>query len=321
MPRLARLRLRPPPNIHGPYSREGFCFLKVVIAMRARANPDLWNLGATRPFWLAFFTAIFVLNSSQSGRGAGDWLANCTLAAPVQARVVRIIGSQVIETATGLLIKLAAVETPAGGVGIKRTKNQVVVKHARKLLSQLTLNKPVSLVFDAKKPDRYGRRIAHIFVRSALNTSTVWVQAEMIKQGLARAFPNTVDASCIQQLLSLEKKARTKKSGLWKYRFYQVVRADDLKFLNRSLGRLQLVEGRVQSVSVGRTRSYINFSKDWGRDFTVTLDRRALRLFNRSGIDIKKLSGKNIRVRGWLGRHNGPTIKAYHVAQIEILKD
>jgi len=289
--------------------------------MSTRFNPDLWNLGVIRSFWLAFYTAVFVLNSSQPGHSAGDGITNCTSVAPVQARIVRIIDSQVVETATGLLIKLAAIEAPTTGTSIEAGKNPALVRRARKLLAQLTLNKSVSLIFDARKPDRYGRRIAHVFIPSASNTSNIWVQAEMIKQGLARAFPNTIDATCIGQLLSLEKQARTKKTGLWRNRFYQVIKARDLNFLNRSLGRLQLVEGRVQSVSVRRSRSYINFSTDWRRDFTVTLDRRALRLFKQSGIDIKKLNGKNIRVRGWLGRHNGPTIKADHVAQIEILKE
>ncbi len=289
--------------------------------MNAKSNPDLWHLGVKRIFWLAFFATVFVLNSPLPARSAEDWLPECASVSPTQARVVRIIDSQVVETATGLLIKLAAIEAPTRGTGIKGSENLTLVRRARKLLAQLTLNKSVSLVFDARKPDRYGRMIAHVFIPSASKPVNRWVQAAMIKQGVARAFPNTQDASCIKPLLQLENEARTRKTGLWKSRFYRVVGADNLKFLNRSLGRLQLVEGRVQSVSVRPNRGYINFSPDWSRDFTVTLDRRGLRLFKQAGIDINELNGKNIRVRGWLGRHNGPTIKAYHVAQIEVLKD
>jgi endonuclease YncB( thermonuclease family) len=287
----------------------------------ARSSLNLRCLDPARSIWVTFLTAVFVLNLPLPARSAEDRWQECASASQIQARVVRIINSQVVETATGLRIRLAAIEAPNRGTSIKSAKNQALVRRAHKLLVQLTLNKPVSLVFDARKPDRYGRMIAHVFIPTARKPANRWVQAAMIKQGLARAFPNTNDASCIKQLLQLEKEARTRKTGLWNNRFYRVVEADDLKYLNRSLGRLHLVEGRVQSVSVRSSRSYINFSKDWSRDFTVTLDRRAIRLFKQSGIDIKKLTGKNIRVRGWLGRHNGPTIKAYHVAQIEILRD
>ena len=143
----------------------------------------------------------------------------------------------------------------------------------------------------------------------------------MIARGMARAFPNTSGAACFKPLLEIEKSARLKKTGLWQNRLYRVIAAENLKTLNRSLGRLQLIEGRVHSVAVRRTRIYINFSADWKRDFTVTLNPRIYRMFTQSGINIKDLTNKIIRTRGWLGRHNGPTIKVNHVAQIEILKD
>ncbi len=270
---------------------------------------------------LSLLGSIFVLVSSQPGAGGEDRPPDCMPAMPVEATIVSIVDSQTVETARGVRVKLAAIEAPSAGIIIKGRKNMDPVSRARKLLRQLTLNKTVSLVFDASKPDRYGRRLAHILAPSSGKTTTTWVQAEMITRGLARSFPNTPDATCIKQLLKIETVARLNKTGLWNKRFYRVVQAENLKTLNRSLGRLQLIEGRVNSVSVRRTRTYINFSKDWGRDFTVTLNPRVDRLFSQSGINIKELAGKNIRVRGWLARHNGPTIKVYHVAQIEILEE
>jgi len=270
---------------------------------------------------LTVLAAALVLTSSQPGATAENAPPACLVAQRVEATIVRIVDSQTIETATGQLIRLAAVEAPNSIITTKGGKNMGLIKRARNLLTRLTLNKKVSLVFDTGKPDRYSRKFAHILVFPSGKSTETWVQAAMVARGLARAFPNTVDATCFKPLLEIEKAARLKKTGMWKSRIYRVIEAENLKTLNRSLGRLQLIEGRVHSVAVRRTRIYINFSADWKRDFTVTLNPRIHRLFTQSGINIKELADKNIRVRGWLGRHNGPTIMINHVAQIEILKD
>jgi len=260
-----------------------------------------------------------ILASSQYGANAADALPECVSNSAIQADIVRVIDSQTVETAKRQLIRLAAVEAPITGSKLKGRKNLAPAKRARNLLAKLTLKKPVLLVFDTDTVDRYNRKAAHIFVPSHKKGINTWVQAEMMAKGVVRTFPNTTRATCIKQLLQIEKNARLNKTGLWKNRSYQIIPADNLKILNSSLGRLQLIEGRVQSVSVRRNRSYINFSKNWGRDFTVTLKQSVYKLFTQSGINIKEFAGKTIRVRGWLGSHNGPTIKVYHVAQIEIM--
>ncbi len=278
-------------------------------------------LDITFSAWPALLAAALVLTSSQPGATVENAPPACLSAQRVETTIVRIIDSQTIETATGELIKLAAIEAPNSIITTRDGKNMGLIKRARNLLTRLTLNKKVNLVFDTQKPDRYGRKFAHILVFPSGKSTNTWLQAEMIARGLARAFPNTVEATCIKPLLEIEKAARAKKTGLWKSRIYRVKEAKNLKTLNRSLGRLQLIAGQVHSVSVRRTRIYINFSADWKRDFTVTLNPRIQRLFTQSGINIKELADKNIRVRGWLGRHNGPTIMVNHVAQIEIVKD
>ena len=274
-----------------------------------------------RLVWLSFLGIAFILIPPQYVAASIDVLPQCIPATRSQTTIIRIISSDTLETASGLRVKLAAIETPRAMTSLKKQKTKSFAWRARKLLTRLALGRPVTLAFNTDEPDRYGRRIAHIFITSSKKTTYVWVQAAMIKNGLARAFPNTQKAPCIKSILVFEKDARSKKVGLWKHRSYQVIQADNLKHLNRNLGRLHLIEGRVHSVSVRRNRSYINFSKDWARDFTVTFNRRVHRLFTQSGLNIKELTGRRIRVRGWLDRHNGPTIKAYHAAQIEILKE
>lgn len=269
--------------------------------------------------WPIVLAATVLSGLAISNARAAPPLPACISTIGTKATIIRIINAYTIETTSGLRIKLAGIDTVATPLG--STSKSALAKRARTLLTRLTLNKAVTLAYETDTPDRYARLTAHVFVPAKNNSAAIWVQAALMKKGLARAFPNTRQANCIRQLLEFEKDARQQKTGLWKHRFYQIAQAQDLKHLNRWLGRLRLVEGRIHSVTVRRSLSYINFSKDWKRDFTITVSARARKLFAQNGINIKELTGKNIRIRGWLDRHNGPTIQAYHVAQIEILKD
>jgi micrococcal nuclease len=91
------------------------------------------------------------------------------------------------------------------------------------------------------------------------------------------------------------------------------------------LGRLthsyQLVEGTVASVGQGGGRIYLNFAKDWRSDFTISVERKDAAVFTTAAIDLKDLTGKRVRVRGWVEWRNGPMIEATHPEQIEILPD
>ncbi len=69
-----------------------------------------------------------------------------------------------------------------------------------------------------------------------------------------------------------------------------------------------------------RARSYLNFSADWRTDFTAVVGADARKLFEESGIDIISLSGRPVRVRGWVRSYNGPMISVTHPEQIEVLE-
>ncbi len=253
--------------------------------------------------------------------GAETSVSACAAPAHLEDGVAKIIDADTFETKSRRIIRLSGLQAPKRPIVRNGREEASLAQRGKKTLAKLILGKPVVLVPDNNKTDRYGRTIAQVFMRSTTAGEFVWIQAEMIKRGLARAYPNTTEAFCLTELLKLEKDARKNQAGLWKEPFFQVSKAEDLKQLNRSIGRLQLVEGRVEGVSVRRTRSYINFSKNWNSDFTVTVNRNVHKKFTQSGVNLEDLAGKRIRVRGWLDRRNGPTISARHVAQIEILDD
>jgi len=106
--------------------------------------------------------------------------------------------------------------------------------------------------------------------------------------------------------------------GSWAYR---IQRAGDVKRLGRLTHSYQLVEGTVHAVGKGGGRIYLNFAKDWRRDFTIGVERKDVSAFTAAGIDLKGLAGKRVRVRGWVEWRNGPMIAATHPEQIELLPD
>jgi len=75
----------------------------------------------------------------------------------------------------------------------------------------------------------------------------------------------------------------------------------------------------VLDAATVKGRTYLNFGADWREDFTVSIDKRAMKLFKKSGFDLLALKNKRIRVRGWLKKFNGPMIEASHPEQIEVL--
>jgi hypothetical protein len=62
----------------------------------------------------------------------------------------------------------------------------------------------------------------------------------------------------------------------------------------------------------------VNFGRRWTEDFTVTILKRNERKFAAAGLEPKRLSGKRVRVRGWIEERGGPWIEATHPEQIEL---
>ena len=63
---------------------------------------------------------------------------------------------------------------------------------------------------------------------------------------------------------------------------------------------------------------YVNFGRRWSEDFTVTILKRNERRFAAAGLELKKLAGRHVRVRGTVEERGGPWIEATHPEQIEI---
>src|ERR1700730_7969216 len=73
------------------------------------------------------------------------------------------------------------------------------------------------------------------------------------------------------------------------------------------------------SVRQAGAATYLNFGRNWTRDFAATISRRALSAFEAAGIGVKSLENRRIRVHGWVEARGGPRTQVLHPGQIESL--
>jgi hypothetical protein len=175
----------------------------------------------------------------------------------------------------------------------------------------LVTGKTVGLALDEQATDRRGRLLAHAFVGDD------WVQHAMIAAGSARVHTRPEVTHCAKPLLREEANARTSKRGLWALPHYRVRKPSEL---DADIGTFQIVEGKVLTVAASKGRVFLNFGADYRTDFTITVSARDAKRLAKDGLDPRSWAGKQIRVRGWLSRLNGPEVELTHPAQIQIIE-
>ncbi len=232
--------------------------------------------------------------------------------------VEEVIDGDTARLADGREIRFVGIQAPKLALGRKGFMPWPLAEEARAAAADLLLGKEVALRVDGRSVDRHGRVLAHIFA----GEEKIWAQRALVGQGWARVYSFADNHGCTLELLEAEEAARRALRGIWAHPFYAVRSADDLKKLEGLTGSFQLVEGAVADVSLVKSKLYLNFSRNWRRDFTVTITKRDLRRFG-PGRPVpemlKALKGGVVRVRGWLRDRNGPEIVLTHPEQIEIL--
>lgn len=244
---------------------------------------------------------------------------HCELESGPARAVAKVIDGETLVLDDGSEVRLIGALPPRALDGGAEEGMWPLEAAAKAELERLALGKSVELAFGGRRTDRYGRLLAHVFVRDGSNR--FWLQGAMLQDGHARAYALPGNTACLADLVSAEAAAREARLGLWAHASYEVRSADKYRELLRFRSTYQLVEGRAITVSDVRRQIYLNFGINWREDFTVTVRPRHRRAFDDAQFDFKALEGRRIRVRGWIERRGGPLIEVYHPAQIEILPE
>jgi len=249
------------------------------------------------PIAAAVFCVQLLSAATESARAAA-----CAFAEQGEGRVDSIIDGRSFRLSDGREIRLAGIELATTGPKESRAA----------ALSAMVAGQAVTLRGADDAPDRYGRQGAFVFLSDTL------VQAELLRQGEALASPEVADNDCFGALLTAEAEARRLKKGLWNSPTV-IKNAESPDDILTGIGRLTVVEGRVLSVRQAGTTTYLNFGRNFTRDFAVTISRRMMPAVESAGLALKSLENRRIRVRGWVEARPGPRMELYQAGQIELL--
>src|SRR6266404_2878893 len=229
--------------------------------------------------------------------------AGCAFEPQGEGRVAEILDARTFRLADGREVRLAGIE-PVTGEKANRTL----------ALAAIIAGRDVKLSGEDDTPDRYGRQPAFVFVDG---TETP-VQGLLLAQGEALVSATVTNKECALILMAAEAAARQAKQGTWASPA-AIKNAESPGDILTGIGRFIVVEGKVLSVRQAGATTYLNFGRNWTRDFAVTISRRMVPALEAAGIALKSLENRRIRIRGFVEARGGPRIEALRVGQIEML--
>jgi endonuclease YncB( thermonuclease family) len=231
--------------------------------------------------------------------------AGCAFEAQGDGHVAAIIDARTFRLGDGREVRLA---------GIEPVTTAATNANRLSALSAIIAGRDVTLRGQDDTPDRYGRQPAFVFV----DASDTPVQSLLLAQGEALASADVTDKDCAASLMANEAEARAAKRGTWADPA-AIKSTESPGDILAGIGRFTLVEGRVLSVRQAGATTYLNFGRNWTRDFAATISRRMLGAFEAAGIAPKSFENRRIRVRGWVEARGGPRIEVLRVGQIEVI--
>ena len=244
--------------------------------------------------------AASLLMLASAGRAAAT---DCLMEPQGEGRVAAIVDARSLRLDDGREIRLAGIERGgtdrAGG---------------RTALSAIAGGRDVTLHGEDDMPDRYGRQGAFVFVTGSEHS----VQSELLRRGEALVSSDVSDKNCAVALTAAEGVARDAKLGIWADPS-AIKNAESPGDILSAIGHFTVVEGRVLSVRQAGAITYLNFGRNWTRDFAATISRRIIPAFESANLGPKSLENRKIRVRGVVSARGGPRIELLRVGQIEVL--
>lgn len=244
---------------------------------------------------------------------------SCQLQAGPTRAVVRVIDAETVlldDQSEVRLIGALAPRSPDMTTGASAWPPE---QQAEAALRELVLGSSVEVAYAEQRRDRYGRLLAHLFLNR--NGEHIWVQGALLSSGHARAYGLPGSFACMRELLAHENVARWSRAGLWANAAYATRRAFRTREILRQRNTYQIVEGRVVRVAASKSRTYLNFGRDWRTDFTAGIATKLVKENPDLAGLLASLEGKRIEVRGWVEYRNGPFIEVEDPSQIAIVED
>ncbi len=236
-------------------------------------------------------------------------LPGCAGAAEISgAQLLRVERNGSVIFTDGRAVHLEGIRLPGGAAD---RAPQGFADKALGTLAAMLGKPPLTLTAVPPKEDRYDRVRGQLF-----GADGTWIQAALLKAGLARVTIAPDRTECAAELFAAEAQGRAARAGIWAVPAYAVRTPDTV---GRDIGTFQIVQGKVANAGLKNGRAYLNFGADWRTDFTVTVEPEDMANFRRTGVDPRSYVGQTIRVRGIVQFLNGPEIEAANPQGIEVV--
>ena len=124
-----------------------------------------------------------------------------------EALVAKVIDGDTIQLENGDIVHYIGISAPH--LKNKEGGNEFFAREAVRKNKSLVLSKNVRLEFDVERKDQEGRLLAYVYVKN------LFVNAELVRLGFARAAVSPPNVKHKDLLLRNEKEASIKSVGLW----------------------------------------------------------------------------------------------------------
>ncbi|MEO1751978.1 thermonuclease family protein [Thiofaba sp. EF100] len=225
-----------------------------------------------------------------------------------QVRVASMPDGDTLRLSDGRRVRLIGINTPE--VAHDGRPAEPLAEEAHALLQRLVREADgrLGLRLGEEPRDHYGRLLAHVYLPDGES-----IEARLLAEGLATRVaipPNLWDQACLARV---ENTARAAGRGLWALPPYRT--PIDSRRLPADAQGYMLLQGRVERVGGSRHAQWINLEGG----VALRVDHDLLPWFE--GLDIQRLQGKRVEVRGWLTRPGDkePRIRLTHPSMLRIL--
>ncbi len=236
--------------------------------------------------------------------------AGCAFAAQGDGHVAAILDARTFRLQDGREIYLA---------GIEPVTSEKTSANRSAALSAILNGRDVIVRADDDTPDRYGREPAFVFLASSETPpAEKLVQTELLLQGEALVSASVTDKECAAVLMEAEAAARQAKRGVWADPAV-IKNTESTGDILAGIGQFMLVEGKVLSVRQAGATTYLNFGRNWTRDFAVTISRRMLPLFEAAALRLSPSKIDGFVSADGSRRGAAPRMEVLRVGQVEVL--
>jgi len=224
------------------------------------------------------------------------------------ARIMRTEQNGVLVMSDGRAVHLEGVRLPNARADRAPMAIQVQTLGA---LSQMANDHTLVLTAVEPKEDRYDR------IRAQAFSGPDWIQAALLKRGLARVSVAPDRIECAAELYDAEGHARAAHLGLWSLPAYAIRTPQNVA---GDVGTFQIVEGKVTGADALNGVMTLSFGIGLKGEFRVTISTDDMANFRMIGVNPKGYAGKTLRVRGVVQYDNGPMIEIANPIQVEVVQ-